>query len=127
MASSIGEATTNSVSASPFPTVIIRVETGEVIWCNDLFHNITGERRHIFDIKLTDIISDMDIRWLMEGRSVYNNDLTIGDRIYSLYGNTATVEGRPGVFGTIYFIDVTELRQLKTRYEESRPVVVAIR
>lgn len=126
VASSIGEATTNSVSASPFPTVIIRVETGEVIWCNDLFHNITGERRHIFDIKLTDIISNIDIRWLMEGRSVYNNDLTIGDRIYSLYGNTATVEGRPGVFGTIYFIDVTELRQLKTRYEESRPVVVVI-
>jgi len=126
VASSIGEATTNSVSMSPFPTVIIRVETGEVIWCNDLFHTITGERRHTFEIKLSDIIHDIDIRWLMEGRSFSHNDLTIGDRIYSLYGNTATVEGRSGVFGTIYFIDVTEQRQLKTRYEESRPVVVVV-
>lgn len=126
VASNIGDAATNSVSASPFPTAIIRVETGEVIWCNNLFHSMTGERRHTFEIKLSDIIPQIDVRWLMEGRNISLTDLIIGDRIYELHGNTAKVEGKPGLFGTIYFIDVTETRRIRQIHEDSRPVVAVV-
>ena len=62
----------------------------------------------------------------MEGRNISLTDLIIGDRIYELHGNTAKVEGKPGLFGTIYFIDVTETRRIRQIYEDSRPVVAVV-
>jgi len=126
MTASIGDAAIGSVGASPFPTVIVRVETGEIIWCNEQFHLITGERRHTFEIKLSDVIPDFDTRWLLEGQREALSELHLRDRVYTLYGSTSKIDGKPGVFGTIYFIDNTELRKTKLLYEESKPAVAVI-
>jgi len=126
MTASIGDAAIGSVSNSPFPTVVIRVETGEILWSNERFQFITGERRHTFEIKLKDIIPDVDVRWLLEGRSEALNELRIKDRFYTLYGSTSKVEGKPGVYGTIYFIDTTELRQIRLLYEDTKPAVAIV-
>ena len=37
MAAGIGDAAMGSVSTSPFPTAVIRIETGEILWGNAAF------------------------------------------------------------------------------------------
>lgn len=126
MTASIGDAAMSSVSSSPFPTVVVRLETGEILWGNESFRHITGDRKHTFDVRLTDVVPEADIQWLVEGRSEAQSVLPIGDRVYALFGSTARLEGKPGVFGTIHFVDMTELQRTRQLFEDAKPAVAVI-
>ena len=43
------DATRDTMLNAPLPMVIVRPETDEVIWSNERFLQITGEREHMFD------------------------------------------------------------------------------
>ena len=45
-------ATKDTMVNAPLPMVIFRPENDEVIWSNDRFLQLTGEREHLFDTKL---------------------------------------------------------------------------
>ena len=49
--------------------VIFRPDTDEIIWSNDLFLRISGEREHLFDTKITSAVPGFDSHWLMEGKT----------------------------------------------------------
>ena len=51
-------ATKDTMVNAPLPMVIFRPENDEVIWSNDRFLQITGEREHLFDTKLTAAVPD---------------------------------------------------------------------
>ena len=46
-------ATKDTMVNAPLPMVIFRPDNDEVIWSNDRFLQITGEREHMFDTKIT--------------------------------------------------------------------------
>ena len=66
------------------------------------------------------------MKWLLEGHNESNSGVRIGDRIYSLFGSTARVEGKPGVFATVYFVDRTEFETIRQAYEENKPAVAVL-
>ncbi len=123
---SVGDIRVGSVSSLPFPTAIIRPETGEIAWNNDLFQAMTGERKHIFDVKIGKVIPNLDLRWLIEGKSEAPSDIEIGGRVYNVYGSTVRAQVSGGVLATLNFVDCTDLKQTKFLYEESRPVVAIV-
>ncbi len=122
----IGTAGNDFMLNAPFPMVIFRPDTDEIIWSNDLFLRITGEREHLFDTKLSTAVSGFDSRWLMEGKTECPNVVAINDRRFSVFGHMAKASGRSshsGVIATTYWLDVTEELALKDSYYSSRPVV----
>ena len=54
---------------SPLPMVIFRPDTDEVIWSNERFLQMTGEREHLFDTRLSAAVPEFSARWLMEGKA----------------------------------------------------------
>jgi c-di-AMP phosphodiesterase-like protein len=61
----VDSATKDTMVNSPLPMVIFRPESGDVIWTNDRFLQLTGDRERLFDAKLSALIPDFDSRWLM--------------------------------------------------------------
>ena len=59
----------DSMVNSPLPMVIFRPESDDIVWTNDRFLQLTGQREHLFDAKLSSLIPGFDTRWLMEGKS----------------------------------------------------------
>ena len=55
-------ATKDTMVNAPLPMVIFRPENDEVIWSNDRFLQITGEREHLFDAKITAAVPDFSSR-----------------------------------------------------------------
>ena len=51
-------ATKDTMVNAPLPMVIFRPENDEVIWSNDRFLQLTGEREHLFDTKITAAVPD---------------------------------------------------------------------
>lgn len=124
----INSAGKDTMMNSPFPMVIFRPESGEVIWSNDRFLSISGEREHLFDTHITSAVPDFSAQWLIEGKTECPIEYTILGRRYRVFGHVMNVgkEGREQFIATTYWLDVTELTQIRDEFYATRPVVSII-
>jgi c-di-AMP phosphodiesterase-like protein len=121
-------ATKDTMVNAPLPMVIFRPENDEVIWSNDRFLQITGEREHMFDTKITAAVPDFSSRWLMEGKTECPTEVLLGDRRFMVFGHLVRTEdsGARGYLATTYWVDVTDLAQVRDEYYAGRPVVAIL-
>ncbi len=123
------EGNTNTILSMPLPLVIFSLKDGTVLWGNDEFLKITGERRHLFEINISDMVPDLSLKWLSEGHNEASEPVKIGEKKFRVYGNTFSMENGPvsgNVWGMTYFMDVTEYEHISAEYAASRPVVSVI-
>ena len=121
-------ATKDTMVNAPLPMVIFRPENDEVIWSNDRFLQITGEREHLFDTKITAAVPDFSSRWLMEGKTQCPTEVRIGEQRFLVFGHLVRTEeqGSRGYLATTYWVDVTDFAQVRDTYYATRPVVAVI-
>ena len=112
---------------NPFPTVVVRLADGGIIWVNDLFVNITEFTDPITEQQLSDVLPGFKTDWLADRKTEAPYDVTIGNRRYRVYGTTLRAEDSSGtMLGVLYFTDLTTLYQIRDEYVRSRPVVSII-
>ncbi len=113
---------------APLPMVIFRPETEEVIWSNNRFLQITGERDHLFDRKITDAVPGFDPRWLMEGKTQCPSEVLWGERRFLVFGHLVHTDnkGERSFLATTYWLDITGFSQLRDQFYDSRPVVALL-
>ena len=118
---------TGNGADTPFPMALIRLGDGCMIWANDRFSAITGYQERYLEHPLSQILPQLPIAWLANGKSEYPYDLTIDNRRYRVYGTTTRADDpEQTVLGMLYFCDLTELYQVRDEYIRSRPVVSII-
>ena len=124
----IDVATKDTMANAPLPMVIFRPESDEVIWSNDRFLQITGEREHLFDLKLSDAVPGFSSRWLMEGKRECPSEVTLGQRRFLVFGHMIRTDEQGGrsYLATTYWVDVTDLAQLRDEYYAKRPVLAIL-
>ncbi len=124
----VDAATKDTMLNAPLPMVIFRPDSDEVIWSNDRFLRLTGEREHLFDTKLSALVPGFSSRWLLEGKSECPEEVTLGERRYRVFGHlvhTGDQDGQ-GFLATTYWIDGTDFFDLRRTYADSRPVVALL-
>lgn len=121
-------ATKDTMVNAPLPMVIFRPENDEVIWSNDRFLQITGEREHMFDTKITAAVPDFSSRWLMEGKTQCPTEVCIGERRFLVFGHLVRTEEQSsrGYLATTYWVNVTDFAQVRDSYYATRPVVAIL-
>lgn len=120
------QATANKESLlnAPFPMVIFRLNTEEIIWSNDLFLSVTGQKRHFFDTKISVAIPNFNFQWLADGEKMSPTEFVSGGRRYMVFGSTTSVEEEGAKnLAITYWIDVTELSNTCEKYYATRPNV----
>lgn len=65
LAFSVDNASKQSLVNFPLPTMILRVDSGEVIWCNDSLAELAGMQESLFESHITDVLHGFDTRWIM--------------------------------------------------------------
>ena len=121
----VDAATKDTMLNAPLPMVIFRPDSDEVIWSNDRFLKLTGEREHLFDTKLSAAVPGFSSKWLLEGKHESPEEVVLGERRYTVFGHLVHTgdQGGGGFLATTYWIDVTDYSTLRKIHEESRPVV----
>ena len=123
----VDTATKDTMANSPLPMIIFRPESDDIIWTNDRFLQLTGEREHLFDAKLSALIPGFDSRWLMEGKTECPTEVEYGSRRFLVFGHLVRTGGRGGGFlATTYWVDVTEFSLIRERYQATRPVAAVL-
>lgn len=110
----------------PFPTALIKLNDGEIVWGNDRFSEITGVKESMLAQHITDVFPQFTSDWLISGKAEAPQDLTVNKRRYRVLGNVVNESESGLLLGTLYFVDMTELLQVKDEYIRSRPVVCII-
>ena len=125
LAFSVDDASKHSMVNFPLPMVILRVDTGEIIWCNDGFAEVSEKKDGLFETHITDVLHGFDTRWIMEGKTVCPYDVELGDRKYHVYGNMVRSAHSRGsaLLATLFWVDITDHSRLRDYVERTRPVV----
>ena len=128
VAGSVDIATKDTMTRAPLPMLMFRPESGEIIWANDRFSQMLGENGDLlYERKLTEFIPDFESRWIIEGKSAHPGEVTCGERRYQVFGQLARTGGRSGGFvATTYWLDVTEMSQIRDIYQATRPVAAIL-
>ncbi|MCD8353132.1 MAG: DHH family phosphoesterase [Clostridiales bacterium] len=117
----------NSLLDSPFPMVVFRPESGEVIWSNDRFLEVTGRREHLADVRITSAVPEFDARWLLNGETQSPVEYSVHGRRYLVFGSlTARTGEERNPLATTYWIDITDLADIRERFYATRPLVFII-
>ena len=120
-------ATKDTMVNSPLPMVIFRPESDDIIWTNDRFLRLTGDREHLFDAKLSSVVPGFDTRWLLEGKNECPDHVSFCGRRFVVYGHLVRTGDKGGGFlATTYWVDVIELCETRDKYLASRPVMAVL-
>lgn len=120
----------NTLMNFPLPIVVFNMSDNQIIWGNQIFFNLFGDRQPSFEAELSDMVPGFTSKWLLEGKKQYPGLVQVGDRKYQLHGNIIrakdedVAERAKDFMGITYWVDVTEFDNIKTEYENSRPVTM---
>ena len=120
---------TNTILSMPLPMVIFHLKDGEVLWSNEEFLRIVGDREHIFEVNLSDLMPGFDLKWLAEGLSQAEAPVQIRNHRFRVYGNVIRMDhsrADDAYWGMCYFVDVTAYEHISSEYALSRPVTAVI-
>ncbi|NLO48755.1 MAG: DHH family phosphoesterase [Clostridiales bacterium] len=118
--------TKNTLLNMHLPMVIFNLKDGRVLWSNDSFLNLTGDREHLFEISITDMMPGLSLKWLAEGKDQSPDYIRISGRSFRVYGNVLRMNTKTGItnyLGIMYMVDMTEFILMKNEYSASRPIV----
>lgn len=125
LTSSAGTVSNDSLVSMPIPVVLLRVNSGEIIWCNECFIALTDCPPHTYGVDISTLIPGFDLHWILDGKTQYPELIVIGDRYFDI--RAALVHPEAGEYQTLcaalYWIDCTEEIRLHTALEDGRQVV----
>ena len=126
MTNGVDSASRRTMISSPFPIVIFQPESDDIIWSNELFLHMTGDREHIFETHLSALVPAFQTQWLMDGEQLSPDPVPVGDRQYLVYGNlVGTGEGNAPL-ATTYWVDVTEYATIRESFLDTRPILAIL-
>ena len=114
---------------APLPMLVFDLNTGEILWGNDRFVGLTGLKDKLFEVTVADAVPGFDSHWLLEGKREAPEYVVWNHRTYRVFGALShpdQLKGDHGMLATTYWLDVTDLSNLRDRYYATRPVVSII-
>ena len=122
----------NTLMNFPLPIVVFNMSDNQIIWGNQIFFSLFGDRQPSFEAELSDMVPGFSSKWLLEGKKQYPGLVQVGERKYQLHGNIIRAkneevsERAKDFMGITYWVDVTEFDNIKMEYESSRPVTMLL-
>ena len=125
----VDTASKSNLINSPLPIMVFRPDTGEVIWSNENFLQLAGVREHLFEMRVEDAVPDFPVQWLLEARQECPDRVKMNNRLFRVYGSLVRAKGRNGeqnLVATTYWVDTTDLDELREKYEATRLVLAIL-
>ena len=127
VAGTMDSASKSNLINSPLPTLVFRPDTGEVIWSNPEFRQLTGLREQLFEVKVEKAVPGLSSQWLLEGKRECPERVEINGRRFQVYGSMARPRGKgQDLLATTYWVDVTDADALRRTWGETRPVIALL-
>ena len=71
---------------APMPMMVFNPENDDVLWANDLFTDLPGVGKDIFESRVRDVVEGFETHWILEGKSEFPGLFTWNGRRYRIFG-----------------------------------------
>ncbi|NSW90047.1 MAG: DHH family phosphoesterase [Firmicutes bacterium] len=119
----IDSASKDTLLNFPMPLVVVELD-GTIIWYNQKFRKIfNGEQ--LLENTISSFVAELHPYSLLNNQTNILREIKINETYYKVMGNFIKIQGRTDVTDYIlllYFLDNTEIVELKTKYNEEKPV-----
>lgn len=122
----VDTASRRTMISSPLPIVIFRPDTDDIIWSNERFLHLTGDRDHLFETKLSTLVPSFQTQWLLDGDTYSPDPVPVDDQQYLVFGNLVSTGGDGEFLATTYWVDITEYAQVAESFQATRPVLAIL-
>lgn len=127
----VDSAAKNSIVNFPLPMSVVNMQSGEIVWANDLFFRASDTRETLISHNIDRVAPGLDLARLMESIPGGFATVPVGDRVFDVYGNMMRSESsrfssNSPQLATLYWIDMTDLARSRTQLERGRSVVAFI-
>ncbi len=122
----LNQAGKNTMLDSPLPMVVFRPESGEVVWSNDRFLQVTAREEHIAAARINAVVPEFDAQWLVKGQNVSPVEYNVHGRRYTVFGSLTQTDETSDGLATTYWVDITALANTRELYYATRPLVCII-
>lgn len=114
----------NTLMNFPLPIVVFRLDDSKIVWANQAFFEMCGRAEGRLDARVSEMIPGFSGKWLLEGKSSYQDLLAVAGHRYKVHGNIIRSENSSDLafMGIAYWVDVTDYENIKKKYEDTRPV-----
>ena len=112
------------VTRSPLPTVVALATTGEIVWANDQFAELSGNFSGAHHMRITELAPTFETRWLIEGKTEFPGELRMGKDAYHVFGSM--IQGDAGQMMMLHFIKCTEYVHLRDEAATRQPAIAII-
>lgn len=102
------------------PIAVINRE-GEIIWANDSFMKMIDRESHYGEY-IQDILGDLSVDKYIESDAEVVDDFEFGRRTYVIHGRSIENRAEDIQLAALYFVDVTEINELRRRADDNRAV-----
>ncbi len=123
----IDSATKDTLLNFPMPLALIQLD-GTIIWYNSSLRKIF-DGKDLLEKTIGSFVKGMDFESIMEDVSKTTKETTINGRQYSVLKNLVKVDEKTSVneyIMLLYFIDNTELTEIKKKYEDEKVSIAII-
>ena len=114
---------------TPLPMLVVDATTGEVLWSNDMFLQLTSQKEKIFEMLVDTVVPDFSYRWLLDGKREYPELFHWNGRIYRVFGalsHPEEMQRDQNPLATTYWMDVTDSEEMRQTLELTRPLVAIL-
>ncbi len=118
----IGTAT----SAAPWPTALIRLEDGEILWHDRQFQRMLNTVESRVGERISSVIPELRLDWIKSGKQESPDDMQIRDRRFRCLGFAPKPENGKTPTAQLIWVDCTELLETRDEYVRSRPIISII-
>lgn len=124
--SNIDSAARYAILNLPLPLVLVDLD-GTISWYNSKFSELF-ESKEILEQKLEKLVPSIEIEKMVEDESL-EQEIKIGDKVFRIIHNIVKIDGTKAserYIIMLYWIEITRYNQLKTLYNDEKPLVAMI-
>lgn len=121
----LDSAAKNTLQNFPLPMAIFSLDDNVIISANQGFKTMTGDKDHVFERKITDLVPDFESKWMLENKLECPSPVEHDGRMYRVFGSVVRGEdpqGRLRYIATTFWMDETEHFHICAEYADSQPV-----
>ncbi len=118
----------DAISKFPLPMAVLQIN-GQISWYNDLFAEMLGSN-NLYNIVISDVMPELKWSEILKSTSgIYTYAGYKGHR-YNVVGdiikNSASSDDKPDFSVLLYFIDKTEIEELRKRYDNEKTDIAIV-
>ena len=117
-----------SITDIPVPMVLLRVSSGEIVWCNDSFRALTAAPKNYYGTEISALVSGFDLKWVLDGKERRPEMTRIGERWFNVSAGIVhpAKEDYASLFAMLYWLESTTEVELRAAADDARHVIAEI-